>query len=259
VNDLALLIVHVRHANRAVTRNPLSTLLTIAFPLVFLVLFSSLFGASSIEVNGVRLRGYGFTLAGIVTTGIVGSCYMRLGVGMTFAREGGVLKRLRATPLPTWTYLTAHVIQAVLASTVVMGVSTTFSAVVFQVPVSPHSVLALLVALAAGSACFSALGLAVTAASPSADASLVIVNVLVWPLLFASNVFIPIPTYPRWLDVATGVLPVRHLAAAIRTALTSASGTGGLATADLLGLAAWTLIGLVLALRFFSWEPRRSG
>jgi ABC-2 type transport system permease protein len=145
----------------------------------------------------------------------------------------------------------------VVTASAVMGGAVTFSALVYGVPVSPGSILALLLTLAVGSACFSALGLAVTAASPSADASLVIVNILVWPPLFASNVFIPVRSYPAWLDVPTGLLPVRHLAAAVRTALAPAPGGTGLPAADLGALVLWGLIGLALALRFFTWEPRQ--
>ncbi len=116
---------------------------------------------------------------------------------------------------------------------------------------------ALTVSLTVGAACFSSLGLAITAIIPNADASPAIVNAVVFPLLFVSNVFIPIARPPAVLRTITGVFPVGRLAAALQQGFFPGPHSAALPVRQLLVLGAWGVAGLVLALRFFSWEPRQ--
>jgi ABC-2 type transport system permease protein len=119
------------------------------------------------------------------------------------------------------------------------------------------SVPALVVSLVIGASCFSALGLAITAIIPNADASPAVVNAVVFPLLFVSNVFIPIAHPPAFLHTVTGIFPVGRLAAALQQAFFPGPHSSSLAATPLLIMAAWGIAGLIVALRFFSWEPRQ--
>jgi ABC-2 type transport system permease protein len=109
--------------------------------------------------------------------------------------------------------------------------------------------------LVVGAAAFCALGLATTAVIPNADASAAIVNAIILPLLFLSGIFIPFGNNtPSWILWIARIFPVKHFADGMQA--------GFLGTAfhwtDVLVVAAWGLAGLALAMRFFSWEPRRS-
>lgn len=256
MRNLRLLMVHVRSTNRAFWRNPASAFFTLALPVMFLVLFSLLFGTKATEVNGRQVSSATFTLAGIVTFSVIGACYTNLAIGVTFAREGGFLKRLRGTPLPPWVYLSARIVHAVAVAAVLTIVSVAFSAVVYGVRIPTDSVPPLAVSLVVGAACFSALGLAITAAIPNADASPAIVNAIVFPLLFVSNVLIPIARPPAWLRTLTGAFPVGRLAAALQQGFFPGPDSSGLPLRPLAVLGAWGVAGLILAVRFFSWEPR---
>jgi len=116
---------------------------------------------------------------------------------------------------------------------------------------------AVLVALIVGGATFSALGLAMTAVIPNADASPAIVNGTILPLLFISDVFIRLEDAPAWLVTLGDVFPVKHLSAAMQTAFNPYTTGSGFEGGDIAVIAAWGVVGLVLAVRFFSWEPRR--
>jgi len=110
-----------------------------------------------------------------------------------------------------------------------------------------------LIVLVVGAASFCALGLAVTAAIPNAEASAAIVNATILPLLFLSGIFIPFGNNtPSWILWIARVFPVKHFADGMQA--------GFLGTAfhwtDTLIVAIWGLAGLLLAIRFFSWEPR---
>lgn len=100
MSNVALLVVHIRSTNRAFWRNPAAAFFTLALPVMFLVLFSVLFGTKATQVYGHSVSSATFTLAGIVTFSVIGACYTNLAIGVTFAREGGFLKRLRGTPAP---------------------------------------------------------------------------------------------------------------------------------------------------------------
>src|SRR5207237_8169415 len=109
--------------------------------------------------------------------------------------------------------------------------------------------------LVIGAATFCALGVAVTAAIPNADAAPAVVNASILPLLFISNVFIPLPNPSHWLDIVGKIFPVRHFADALIGSFFQMSGSG-LHTNDLLVLAVWGVAGLVLGELFFMWDAR---
>jgi ABC-2 type transport system permease protein len=75
-------------------------------------------------------------------------------------------------------------------------------------------------------------------------------------VLFISNVFIDMSNAPDWLDAASHVLPVRHFADAMLD-LYRSTGVPGVPWLEVGVIAAWGVLGVVIALRFFSWEPRR--
>ena len=97
------------------------------------------------------------------------------------------------------------------------------------------------------------LGLAVTALIPNADAASAVVNATILPVLFLSGIFIVFDNEtPSWILWIARIFPVRHFATGMQA--------GFLGTAfhwtDVLAVAAWGTAGLLLAVRFFSWEPR---
>ena len=99
---------------------------------------------------------------------------------------------------------------------------------------------------------------------PNADAAPPIVNAAILPLLFLSGIFIPLDDEaPQWITTVAEIFPVKHFADAMRAGFlgnlearrdsASSPSTGWTSRS----IAAWGIVGLVLAARFFSWEPRR--
>ena len=115
-----------------------------------------------------------------------------------------------------------------------------------------------MVSVVLGSATFCALGLAITAAIPNADAAPPLVNFSILPLLFVSDVFIPLEERaPSWLTTVAGLFPVKHLSDAMRATFNPFEPGSGFEWGDLTGLLIWGIVGAVIAARYFSWEPRR--
>jgi ABC-2 type transport system permease protein len=111
----------------------------------------------------------------------------------------------------------------------------------------------MLIMLAVAAAAFSALGFAISAVIPNADASLPIVNAVILPLLFLSGVFIPLGNNPpAWMLWAGRIFPVRHSLSGMQAGFLRSPFNW----TDVLVVAAWGLAGLLFAIRFFRWEPR---
>jgi ABC-2 type transport system permease protein len=108
-----------------------------------------------------------------------------------------------------------------------------------------------------GAASFSCLGFALAAAIPSEDAAPAVTNAIVFPLYFLSGVFIPQDEIPSGVLGFADVFPVRNFFEAMFTAWDPHTTGSGFEFGHLAVVAAWGLFGLLIAVRFFRWEPRR--
>lgn len=246
----------VGFTNRAFWRNPASAFFTIAFPLLFLVVFGVLFGGGTVTVAGREVGVSTFYVPAIAAFAVITACFTNIAISVTFARDNGVLKRFRATPMPVWSYVLARVLHAVFVALVLVAVCVVFGALFYDAALPTRTAPAFLGTVALGAATFAALGLALVPAIPNADAAPAVVNAAVLPLLFISNVFIPLEDPPAWIDVVGSVFPVRPFADAMLTAFFAPSGSG-FAWGDLAVVTAWGVAGVVLAARYSTWQPRR--
>jgi ABC-2 type transport system permease protein len=251
LGTLRLLLRQARYENRAFWRNPASAFFTFVFPLVVMVIFNLILASG---VGGAGLEGGArFYTPAIIAFSVVNACFTNLAMSVAIVRDEGVLKRIHGTPLPTGAYLAARILHAVLVALILAVIVAVFGLVAYGVPLPIGHAAEVAAVLVLGSAVFCALGLAVAGLVPNASAAPAVVNAIVLPLLFVSNVFVRIDAGP--LVTVGGLFPVRPFS----TALLSAYGTPGagpLDPATLAWLAAWGILGLVVALRTFTWEPR---
>ena len=168
-----------------------------------------------------------------------------------------MLKRIKGSPLPAGAYLTGRIAHAAIVSVLLVSIVAAAGVVFYGVDVPRRTMPAFLITLIVGAAAFSALGLAITAAVPNAEASPAIVNVSILPLLFISDIFIPLEDAPGWLTTFAGLFPVKHYSHAMMSAFNPFETGSGFQWADLAVVGGWGIAGVLLALRFFSWEPRK--
>ncbi len=258
MNDVAITARQVRYTNRAFWRNPQAAFFTFVFPLMFLVIFASLLGSGTVTINGLEFNQSTYYVAGMSAFAIVTACYTNLAISVTFQRDAGILKRTRGTPLPGYDYLAARVLHAVLMALLLVAICSTFGAVFYSASIPTGVALfRTVVVVLVGAASFAALGLALTAGIPNADAAPPVVNATILPLLFISGVFIPIgDNVPEWVNVVGNIFPVRHLVEAFLGAYYGAP-FFDFSWKDVAIVGAWGLAGLLIAARTFSWEPRR--
>jgi ABC-2 type transport system permease protein len=256
VSDVGHALRQVRYTNKAFWRNPANAFFTFAFPLMFLVIFTGLFGNDTITVAGREISVSTFYVSAIASFSIITATYTNLAINVAFRRDAGVLKRIRGSPLPAWSFMAGRIGHAILVTILLVAIVVTFGAMFYDAEVPTRTLPAFLTTIAVGAATFSALGLALTGAIPNADASPAIVNATILPLLFLSGIFIPIQDPNAWYVAVAKFFPVYHFAEAMNSAYFSPTGSG-FEGGHLLVMTAWGLAGVILALRFFSWEPRR--
>ncbi|HVM12249.1 MAG TPA: ABC transporter permease [Actinomycetota bacterium] len=247
----------LRYEHRAFRRNPASAVFTFAFPLMFLVIFNLIFGNLEIRVAGGTTTASTFYVPAIAAFSIITTCFTNLAMRLTFDRDQGRLKRIRGTPLSTGAFLAGKILHVIALAIVLVAIVTLFGMIFYGVRAPTGSLPAVLVTLAVGAAAFCALGIAITAAIPNADAAPAVVNATILPLLFVSDVFIRLDQAPPWLRTLGDLFPVKHLSQALQTAYDPFLSGPGFEWGHLGAIAAWGAAGLVVALRTFSWEPRR--
>jgi len=257
VNQLRLALRQVVYENRSFWRNPAAAFFTIAFPLMFLVIFNLLFGDDEIDRFGQTVSGSTFYVPGIAALGVISAAYTNIAMMVAISRDRGLLKRMRGTPLPPWAFLFGKIVHATLLGVLLVVIVTAFGAVFYDVDVPTETMPAFIVTLMVGAATFCALGLAMTGLIGNADAAPAVVNGSILPLLFISDIFIPLADAPGWLKTLGAVFPVKHFSEALGTAFNPFETGAGFQWDSLAIMAAWGVAGVIVAVRYFSWEPRR--
>jgi ABC-2 type transport system permease protein len=258
VSTTRLALRQVGYTNKAFWRNPAAAFFTFAFPIMFLIIFTTLFGNNEVRVlPHVYVKQSTFYVAAMSAFAVITACYTNIAIQVSFNRDAGILKRIRGTPLPGASYLAGRVMHAVIIAFILVTICVAYGRIFYSASLSARTLPAFLVTILVGAASFAALGLAVTTIIPNADAAPAIVNASILPILFLSDIFIPLtPGTPQWVDVVSNIFPVRHFAEAMQAAFFSPTGNG-FQWADLAVVAAWGVFGLIVAIRFFTWEPRR--
>ena len=238
-------------------RNPASVCFTVLLPVLFLLIFNTIFGNEPIdELGGIKTSTY--YIPAIITLAVVSATAQSLAIRLTVDRENGILKRGRGTPLPTWVFFAGKVGNAIVISVLMLVIVTAIGHFAYDVDVPWDRLPALLVTLAVGAASFCCLGVAMTALIPSEDAAAPVANVVLLPLYFLSGVFIPESEIPEGVLHFADVFPIRHFFEAFFTAFDPATVGAGFEWGHLAIVAAWGLLFFVLAARFFRWSPRGS-
>jgi ABC-2 type transport system permease protein len=256
METVALVWHQFRYDQRVFWRNPASVFFTIMLPLIFLVIFFSIFGTETIEERGgVTVATY--YVPGIITLAVVSATLVSLAISLTEARESGRLKRVRSTPLPAWAFVAARVGNAMVISLFMAILVVLVARLLYGVELPTTTVPAVLVTAAIGAFAFASIGFALTAVIPSEDAAPAITNVAVLPLYFLSGIFIPETEIPdAVLDIAA-LFPIRNFFEAIFAGLSPGASGTALAWGHLGVVALWGIGGLAVAIRFFAWAPRR--
>jgi ABC-2 type transport system permease protein len=191
---------------------------------------------------------------GIAGLSIMSATFTSLAYNLTTLRERGILKRLRGTPLPPSAYLGGLAGNAVANAALQLALVIVAGHVVFGVA-WPSEWGALLVFAAVGVVCFASLGVALSHAIPNPESAPAYVNAVFLPQILIAGVFYDEQDAPQFIRDIAEVLPLKHLIDGLSGAMVHGEGISDHLTA-LLVLGVWTVAGVAVAVRGFSWEAR---
>ena len=244
----------LRTEQRLFWRNREAAFFTFVLPILFFLIFGSIYGNDLIKHEHVRAKA--FLEAGMIGYGLASTAFAGLAITMVIRRESGVLKRIKATPLPPAIYIAAVLTSTFITFLFEAAVLIALGRVLFSVAL-PERPLSLLVALVLGAASFAALGLALTALVRTAEGSSAVVNAVYLPMAIIAGTFFTPREYPAFLRAIAEVLPLTYFTELTRNVMLRHEHLWAQGTAIAV-VAAWGAVGLLFAIRTFRWQPREA-
>lgn len=255
--SLRTLVAHQVHYDmRTFARNTQSVFFTLALPVMFLLIFASVFGHGSVTVPGGSLNESVYYVPGIIALGIISASFGNLATSVIGNREAGIYKRRRATPVSAAALIAARAVVAVAVAVVITLVLVAIG-YAYGASLAARAVPALVLDVVIAGLAFCCLGFALASVVHSRDAATPVIMFITLPLYFISGVFIASAALPHWLLHVAAVFPVRHLATALLAVYDPRVGGSGFRWGDLAVIAGWGVFGLIVAVRRFSWFPHR--
>jgi ABC-2 type transport system permease protein len=230
-------------------RNKESAVFIFVFPPMLFLLLGAVYDG---DIDGVPAVDR--LVVGILGYGCANTALAGLAITLVIRREGGILKRLRATPLPPRTYIAAVLASTLLVFLLQMAATVALGVVLYDAA-GPESWVALVVVLLVGALAFAGLGVGLASLIRSSEGASAVVNLVVLPMAFLSGSFGPTTDFPAALQAIADVLPLTYFLDIVYGVYLG----GDSLFADPKALAivvAWGLAGLVVALRSFGWTPR---
>lgn len=257
--DLRLVARQVYYEQLSFWLNPVAALFTVGFAIVFLVLLGASAGNSrSSALGGVRVIQY--YVAGFVAYGVMATCFNSLSTSIVVRRETGLLKRARLAPLPTWVLLSALFVSTFIICCVQVIILLVIGKIGYHV-ILPRNWGAFILAVVIGALSFTALGIAMSTLIPNQEAAGPVVSVVFFVLLFLSGLWYPINPHSGLARFAS-IFPVRHMILAVFAPFDLARVGGHVGSPwawhDYLIMAVWGAAATFVALRRWSWSPRRA-
>lgn len=247
--DLGLVGWQIRYEQRAYWRNRGRGVFTFVFPIMLLVIFASLNKGQHISSRG-GISYEDFFVPGILAYGVITTTFVNLAMGTAILRDAGVLKRMQGTPLPTWAYMTARVISASLVTLMMTVVVLALGRILYGLDLRAGQLPAVIVVLFLGTAVFTSLGIGITRFIPSAESGPVLVNLVIWPLSFISNIWFPVDSMPNVLKTIAGIFPIKALSSGLQYVFDPRHHGSAFDGTALRSLVIWTAIGVYLMIRF---------
>jgi ABC transporter DrrB family efflux protein len=216
------------------------------------LLLAAVPAASRQPVNGPALRYVDWLFPGILGMNMMFSCLFGVGYVVLRYRKSGFLKRLYATPLNAFEFLSAQVLSRlglILFVTVVLyaGIGAIIG---FH---NAGNTLLLLLLAVVGALSMIALGLTIAARFASEELVGGLLNLLTWPMMLLSGIWFSLEGSPRWVQWIAHLFPLTHAIDAARGVMIDGAGVGQIAP-HLLYLAVTALVFLTFGAWSFRWR-----
>jgi len=232
-------------------REPLGVIGSVFVPVFVFLVIGRTFGARMTGAEQGQRGLVGVDLAVFAALLISISAVLSLVTIIAIYREGGILKRLRATPLRPLTILTAHVLVKLLFTAITVTLMTFLGKRYLPVDIPIPWVTFTLATLISTLSILS-LGFVLASLAPTARFAQPIGTIVLYPMIGISGLFMPVDRMSPALRLVAELTPASHAVALMRGAWYGHSWLQH--TGDLLALALIFTACTVLAVRVFRWE-----
>lgn len=233
-------------------RHPAVLFWNFAFPIGILLLNGAIFGARDAQPGTTAA----WLAAGIIVLNIMSGALLGDATQLATVREEGILQRVHASPLPAGVLVLAYTAVRMLLVLIQAALIVAVAALALGARFTPGGLLMAALLAVVGALAFVLLGQALAAVAPNPGIANAVGQVIYFPLMFISNLFMPIELMPGWAAALARWTPGFMLVDLMRPAMVDVPATQpGLI--NLLGLALFGAAGLAIAARYFRWEPWR--
>ncbi len=233
-------------------REPLGAFGTIVFPVLIFFVLGRIGGGRRLASGSLAassLVGAGLPI--LVSLLIAISAVLSLVTIISIYREGGILKRLRATPLRPQTILTAHVIVKLILTAATLAL--TILAGKRYYPVGVHVPwFSFTIALLISTLSILSIGFLIASIVPTARFAQPIGAIILYPMLAVSGLFVPVDSLPSVLHAVARVLPLTYAVPLLQGIWNGDSWSTHLG--DLAALAVVFAVCTALSGKVFRWE-----
>ena len=202
---VSVLVHELRMQQLMFWRNRESAVFVFVFPPMLFLLLGAVYDGT---IDGVPAADR--LLVGMLGYGCANTAFGGLAITLVVRRELGILKRLRATPLPAATYLAAVLVSTLIVFFLQMLLTVALGLLLYDAQ-GAESWFAVVPVLLLGGIAFAGLGFGVASLIRSAEGSSAVVNLIILPMAFLSGSFGPTSGYPQVLQTIADVLPLTYL------------------------------------------------
>ena len=203
-------------------------------------------------VSGKEIRYVDWVIPGILSMNIMFSALFGVGYVIVRYRKNGMLKRLKATPVSAFEYLSAQVVSRLILIMIITIFI--FYATNFFIGYAMHgSHLNLFLVFALGAFSMISLGLIVAARISSEETAGGLLNLVSWPMMFLSGVWFSLEGTNPMMQKLAEIFPLTHLTAAARAIMIDGASLLDVSY-HLIVLAIQSLVFLIIGALLFRWE-----
>ncbi len=214
-----------------------------------------LFDLKTEQVNSRDVKYIDFLLPGIVAMAVMQMSIFSVAFVFADYKEKGVLKRLIATPMRPYQFVTANVVTRLLMALAQAAILIAIGVLGFHSHVLGSYWLVLLLAMLGG-VMFLGLGFVISGIAKTVESVPALANLIAFPMLFLSGVFFPVDAMPAWLGHVVQYLPLTYFANAMREVMANGSGFSVIAK-DVYWMIGWAVALIILANFTFGFEEKR--
>jgi ABC-2 type transport system permease protein len=215
-----------------------------------------LFALSVEDVESRNVRYIDFLVPGLLAFMVMQLSIAGSGFNIVEYKRKGILKRLFVTPLRPLQFIASLIASRLVIVVAQISIILLIAKLAFDITIAGSLPLLYLFVIF-GCVLFLGIGFALGGVAKTQNAAMLFGNLVIFPQIFLAGIFFQPDALPAWIQPLAAVLPLNFVSHSIRYVANEGASLAALSM-DLVGLAAWTIIGVFLAVRLFHWNEDRN-